>query len=245
VRANHWGNGGGNALAIDASDNIFLGGTFVDTLDLGGGPMNGPAHNTGNTGSFLAKLDPSGGYLHQLDAQGVNAFIGGLATDSSGRVFVAAENGQYGMNLGGGSLNGTIVTGLLDASLGHVWSQSFAGSSDYATSVVADPSGAAGFTGSYGQYSSPPDFGLGALPGTQGAFVVRFDATGKALASFGSNAMGGISYHGAVGMDIGWMAATDYVVVGSCVGTMTFPSGPFTCGDGGTTGNGFVARLAP
>ncbi len=243
VRAKNWGDSGTQeiyGLALDSSDNIFVGGRFESAIDFGGGTMSGPTAGSGTFNLFIAKLDASEGYLHQLNTATTttNGIINALATDSSGNVFVTGVDADT-VNLGGSTLTATgsydAFIGELDGSLGHKWSKHYASSSAVlGWSVVADPTGGVAMTGQYN--GSNLNFGQGALPSGQGLYIVQFDSSGNSLRSWGAAAS-------AASQATAFVAWPDFVIAGQCSGSVAFPSGTLTCTLTGT--DAFAARLKP
>lgn len=243
VRAVSWGDSlyqDIEALSLDPSGNAFISGSFAGSIDFGGGKM------TAQTGTdvFVAKLDPSAAYLHQLDTKvdSASAFLR-VAADTQGKVYVAGRTVTTKMNLGGGDLTPTgpnpfIVAGYLDASLGHVWSNIYGDSKlgESAFAVTVDPTGAAAITGFY--YDNL-DMGLGLLPAGPGPFVARLDATGKTLASWGGG-QGKADY--AMGWAIDYVTWPDFIIGGMCFQSVALPSGKVSCS---TNQDAFFARLKP
>ncbi|WP_441291620.1 hypothetical protein ACSRUE_15200 [Sorangium sp. KYC3313] len=69
----------GQAVAVDADDNLFVMGKFGSTLDLGGEPLSSsPEANE----SFLAKLDPLGNHLWSKGL-GLHVWVSGIASDGA------------------------------------------------------------------------------------------------------------------------------------------------------------------
>ena len=97
VWAKRWGSNlasGHIGLAVDASDNVYTGGSFVNILDLdpGAGVMNVNSGASNTTHTFLVKLDASGNYvtgkrLGTPSFASVNSSV--FETDASFNVFIA------------------------------------------------------------------------------------------------------------------------------------------------------------
>jgi hypothetical protein len=172
-----------NAITTDPTGNVFFAGvTTGGDVDFGGGPIGG---GNGNR-LYMVKLDPSGGYLWSSAFAPVNGqqFPTGLATDSSGNVYVA---GAFDTQIGFGAkifttLGDTdIYVAKLDPNGNVLWAKQFG-------STLADTSGgiavdAAGNVFISGGFSGGIDFGTGTLTPSGGsdAFLVKLDTNGATL----------------------------------------------------------------
>lgn len=172
------------ALAIDAQNNVVIGGFFAGTTNLGGAnftAINGPPD------AFLAKYAAANG-AHLWSKQFAEAaaqtastqIINDIAVDPAGAILVLGSF-LKSANFGGGSLLATsgLVVAKYDAAGTHSWSIGFGNSSSLVpTAIAADSSGSAIITGTF---DTPVDFGGGALinPGAIGndIFVAKFDST--------------------------------------------------------------------
>jgi hypothetical protein len=159
--AKRFGNTGddkANALSLDDSGNIAIGGYFSGTVDFGTGPIT----SQGSWDSFAAKFTSSGAAIWAKDLGGTDTDeVFGVATDTSGNVVVVgAFKGT--MNAGGATLasNGYwdgFAAKYSAASGAHIWSKSFGGIyDDLANAVATDASGNAIVTG---YFSATADFG--------------------------------------------------------------------------------------
>jgi len=158
-------------IAVDASGNVFLTGSFQGTMDVGGGPLT----SAGEADILVAKLDATGAHLWSERFGDANRQVcWGVATDASGNVLLV---GTGAVDLGGGTLPFNNFVAKLDAAGGHLWSQSFAGA--YPEGVAVDDSGNVLVSGLGGGW----DFGGGVLPGE--IFLVKFDASGAHVWSQG------------------------------------------------------------
>jgi hypothetical protein len=156
-----------NALSLDDSGNIAIGGYFSGTVDFGSGPIT----SQGSWDAFAAKFTPSGATIWARDLGGTNTDeVLGVATDANGNVVVVgAFKGT--MDLGGGPLSSNgywdgFAAKYSAASGAYVWGKSFGGvNDDLANAVATDASGNAIVTG---YFWNTIDFGQGAL-GSAGA----------------------------------------------------------------------------
>ena len=138
------------AVALDPSGNIFVVGSFTETMSIGATTLSSP----GRTDAFVAKLDPGGTPLwaKQLGATEL-ALALGVAVDAQGAaVIVGGYRG--GIDAGGGKLNSAFDDAFvvkLDAGGNHVFSKSFGGAqNDDAEAVALDGQGRIVVTGSIG-----------------------------------------------------------------------------------------------
>jgi len=169
----------GSSVAVDASGNVFLAGSFAGSVDFGGGPLV----SAGGEDIFVAKFDPSGSHLWSRQV-GDTCFTGtqSIAVDASGNVFLAGSFGG-GLDFGGGQLKSAggydIFLAKFDPNGAHVWSRRFGDIDDYqeALGVAVGPSGNVVIAG---YYRGTVDFGGGPLvsAGGEDIFVATFNPSG-------------------------------------------------------------------
>jgi hypothetical protein len=227
----------GIGIATDASGDVAVTGRFLDTVDLGGGPLT----SAGRDDIFVAKFSAQGNHLWSRRAGSATyrEYGSGITVDGSGNVVVV---GSYNdpMDMGGGVLP---YGGSLDMFLAkyasvdgaHLWSHGFGSTNqDDGTAVVCDGSNNVILLGRFG---GSVDFGGGALvsAGTADVVLARYGANGM---HEWSKRFGDVSYTSGNGV------ATDplgnIVVAGMLPGTVDFGGGPIV-------GNGavFVAKFNP
>jgi hypothetical protein len=228
----------GESVAIDASGNVVVTGSFLDSVDFGGGPL------TSDTGVdiFVAKFDPAGNHVwSQRFGDRFDQVSLGVAVDASGNLILT---GFFlgTVDFGGGPLSEPagydVFLAKLDAAGSHVWSKSFGDAgSQFGLDVAVDASGNAVVTG---QFSGSVDFGGGLLPSTglEDIFVARFDAGGNHLWSQHY----GAAFEQSVGSAVAVHASGNAVVTGIVNGEVDFGGGPMTsAGDQDI----FVLQLTP
>jgi beta-propeller repeat-containing protein len=164
----------GTAVAVNVLGDVFLGGDFQGSIDLGQGTMV----SAGASDVFLARLDSSGFPVWaQSFGDTADQHLTSLAVDASGNVTVTGQF-QGTIDFGDGphtSAGGNdIFVAKLDASGVPLWSKTF-GDVSFAQSgksISADPSGGVIVAGVFG---GTVDFGGGSLicKGTSNAFVAR------------------------------------------------------------------------
>ncbi|MDP6288529.1 MAG: SBBP repeat-containing protein, partial [Acidimicrobiales bacterium] len=194
----------GEAVAVDSSDNVYITGSFIGTVDFDPGP--GTANFTvvdGNDKTFVLKLDSSGNlvWVKRIGSRTVTS----IALDSSGNIYTTGDfSGTADFDPGPGTTNLTQNGGGYDAFVSKlnssgdlVWAKSFGSSGSktlYSNSVAVDSSGNVYTTG---QLWSTADFDPG--PGTTNltsvagtdVFVSKLDSSGDLVwaANFGGDGM--------------------------------------------------------
>lgn len=140
------GNETGYGIAVDSSNNIFVTGSFLGTVNFGGAALFGAAGDS----IFIAKYDSNGNHVWSRTAlESSSTFGHAIAVDASGNAFVTGVFGGF-INFEGTSsqLNSNggydVFVVKLGASTGTgVWSKEFGGASesDNGSSIAVDHSG--------------------------------------------------------------------------------------------------------
>jgi hypothetical protein len=164
----------GTAIAVSALGDVFLGGDFQGTVDIGGGPMA----SAGGSDIFVARLDSAGGPVwSQRFGDTADQHLVSLAVDVEENVVVTGQF-QGTLDFGDGphtSAGGNdIFVAKLDPSGSVLWSKSF-GDATFAQSARSVATDAGGNVVVAGTFGGTADFGGGALvcKGTSNAFVVK------------------------------------------------------------------------
>jgi hypothetical protein len=227
----------GNALAVDASDNVFYGGYANGPVDFGCGPL--PVAN-GNDAAMVMKLSP-GGTCAWNKSYGHNSAVLGLGTDPSGNILAT---GVYGIDIDLG--NGVIATKgsndgfvvKLNPSGTPLWSKTFGDAATQSPdSVVSD---ASGNVIAYGYFNGTIDLGGGPLVSSGGSdlYLVKYSPTGVHLWS---------KHFGDASNQIAKGLATDpagnIIITGSLNGSVSFGGGVLTTA--GAAADVFAAKLSP
>ena len=191
----------GRDVAVDPTGNVFITGEIAGATDFGGGVLD-----PSGWGMVIAKFDPNGNHLWSYafdDTTGSFFTHGyGVAADASGNVVLVGHFvGE--MDFGGGTLtsapSGDLVIVKFSPTGAHMWSQSFSTSNNSAPDVAVDGAGNIAFTGLLG--SATVDFGGGNIVGNGDPFLVKFDANGNHLWSYGFTAGGNLLGVGGVAFD--------------------------------------------
>lgn len=208
---------GGQAVALDASGNVYVTGHFQASVNFGGGALI----SAGSGDVFLASFTPAGAHRWSKRFGGAVADYGhGVAVDASGNVYVAGCF-QAAADFGAGTVSSA---GLNDAFLAsytstgtYRWSKTFGGSGgDDAFAVATDASGNPFITGNFAgtvSFGGTPFYSAG----ESDIFVASFSSLGSHRWARASG--------GAIG-DIGYDVASDssgnIYVTGYFQGTASF-----------------------
>jgi hypothetical protein len=86
----------GLRIVVDSSDNLYLTGTFQDSVDLDPGPGQDLHQSAGNSDMFIEKLDSSGELVWNLvySSSGID-FTRDLAIDAVGNVYLTGKIGMF------------------------------------------------------------------------------------------------------------------------------------------------------
>jgi hypothetical protein len=169
-----------SSIALDASGNIFLGGSFTGTGNFGGANLI----NVGQADAFLAKYNSQGNPQWALSFGGTSGdVINKIAVDSQGNVIVTGYFAGL-VNFGGTTLSSSF--GSTDVFLAkysplglNLWAKNFAnqGSSEYGTGVAVDKTNGDILLAGY----ALSDINLGGGVLQQCGFLARFSSSGGHL----------------------------------------------------------------
>jgi hypothetical protein len=227
----------GNSVAVDASGNVYVTGTFIGAVDFGSGSLQ----SAGAYDVFVASFAPSGapGWSKRFGGGGYD-FGKSVVVDASGNVCVTGTF-EGAVDFGSGSLQSAGGDDLFVASFAPGgaprWSKRFGGAhNDEGKAVAIDGIGNVYVTGSF---DDTVDFGNGPLQsaGAQDIFLASF--TSSSLPRWSKR-------FGIVGSDIGSSAAVDgsgnVHVTGYVTGAVDFGNGPLPYADWGDI---FLASFTP
>jgi hypothetical protein len=169
-------------VAIDNGDNIILAGTFIGSVNFGGGQLQ----STGNqfTDAYLAKLNAGGGHVWSQRFGDINSQEGHDVATGPGGAIALVGMFQNQMDLGGGALSTSgdrdAYLAKFDAAGTHQWSKQFGDSAlqdARSVRIAADGSVAAG-----GHSEGDIDLGGGVLQHNgigKRAWVSRYASNGS------------------------------------------------------------------
>jgi hypothetical protein len=228
------GSSAGAAVAADADGNVFVGGSFNGTMELGGKSLTA----AGQSDIFLAKLDPTGALVWSKRLGGAfSEWVQEIVIDPAGNLVVIGGF-EASTDIGGGSLAAVGETDVfvlgLDSAGNHLFSRSFGSASyDYGIGVAV---GAGGEIALAGSFDGAIDLGGGALSSVdEDAFVAVLGPTGDHR---WSRRFGGVGHDLAKG--VGVDPAGNIVIAGLFSNEVDFGGGPLVAeGDYET----FVAKL--
>jgi hypothetical protein len=160
-----------NGVAVDTSGNILVAGYTEGNLD--------GNTSAGSKDMFVAKYDSSGTKLWTRQLGSAVIDVGrGVATDSSGNVYVAGyTDGNMDGNVLAGVTDGFITK--YDSSGAKQWTTQFGGPADDAAFAIAVDSGANIYVTGYtkGALTASPN----PVPGVNDVFVAKYNAGGARL----------------------------------------------------------------
>lgn len=122
----------GTGISLDANNNIYIAGTFTDTVDFDPGPgtyyMTPPLSSTVNFNTFIVKLNPNGDFVWAKQiggAAGVSVSLLDMKVRDAFLYFYAASNGNVDVDPGVGIVNlssGGIIEKLDTAGI-FIWAK--------------------------------------------------------------------------------------------------------------------------
>ena len=222
-------------LAVDPGGDLFLGGGFSGSIDLGKGPLL----SAGDNDVFLARLDPAGNAVWSRrygDAK--SQVLRDLALDGKGRIILGGDLSGT-IDLGGGPIGDASshpFVAQLDGAGKHLWSHLVSTGGGNLRGLAVDGPGAVLLTG---DFSGAGDFGGGNLVSAGGTdiYVVKLGSDGKHVWSQRFGDFAGQIGHDIDGSDAGFVAVT-----GSFSGGVNFGGGPVNSKGGN---DGFLAVFGP
>jgi hypothetical protein len=239
------GGNNGNAVCVDSSNDVYIGGQFHFQADFGGGTRQG---NGGESG-FVAKYSGAdGSYIWDHINLG-NSFNSVSAVTTQGTQLFAVGYSFGDIDVGGGNMPALTEQGFAasynKASGAFNWGRPHAGtgSNVQALGCVMDTTGHLLVTGSYtsGFSIDSISYTQSGISGSGAGYVVRLDTVaGLAIAGFqigGTSSIGGVASGGPIAVD----SAGNIIVGGIATGEVDFGDGQVT----GGTGSMWVAKYTP
>lgn len=217
------------AVAIDPSGDVFVLGTFMRTVDFGGGPMT--TSDGVRPDVFVVKYGGATGAYIWGKRFGGDDFdtAGGIYVDDMGRsVIVGGFTGTT--DFGGGSVTSSGIYDIFiveyDSAGNHIWSMQLGNStSQCALDVALDASYNVIVTG---EFWGAVDFGGGMLTssGNKDVFVAKYSAGGAHVWSkrYGINDVS-LNNDPQSGRAIAVNSANEIIVAGDFVGAINFGGG--------------------
>jgi gliding motility-associated-like protein len=186
----------GNAIAVDASGNVYATGRFGGTADFDPGAGVSDLTAAGSSVTvfdvFILKLDVTGNFVWARNFGGIQEEDGyAIAADASGNVYTTGIfSGTVDFDPSASTFNlisvgkTNIFISKLDATGNFVWAKSFGGAGGAAYSLKLDPTGNVYATGIFsGTADFDPGIGTANLKGdvsnTADIFVSKLDNAGN------------------------------------------------------------------
>jgi len=171
----------GQGIAVDSSDNSYITGSFLGTVDFGGGNVT----SAGSDDIFVLKLNSSGTFQWVSTFGGTSIDIGeDITVDSSGNSYITGWFRET-VDFGGGNVTsaggGDILVLKLNSSGTFQWVNTYGGTSgDVGEGITVDSSGNSYITG---WFRETVDFGGGNVTSAGGSdiFVLKLNSSGAGI----------------------------------------------------------------
>jgi hypothetical protein len=225
----------GNAIARDATGNVYITGHFEGTVDFDPGVGTVNLTSAGGYDIFVAKYTPAGALVWAKGMGGAAMDEGlGIAVDAAGNVFTTGHfSGTADFDPGAGMASLTsagsfdIFVSELDSSGNFLFAKRMGGTSlDFASGIAVDASGNVLTTGHFeGAADFDPGAGTVSLTsaGADDIFVSKLDSSGNFVWAKG---MGGTSFDQGTGIAVD--ASGNVLTTGWFIGTADFDPGAGT-----------------
>lgn len=246
----------GNSIFVDASNNVYVGGTWCTTVDFDPGAGIDNRTVSGATDAFILKLDASGNYVWASCFSGTgNEQVLGLTVDGSGNVYSTGfwyetcdfdpGAGTYSIQASVTNTNSSCFISKLNASGAFLWAGEIGGGQFHEGHGIAVDGTGNVYVGGYfiGGTDFDPGAGVYSIPlgsgGSEDAFVCKLTTAGAFVAAV-KFAGTGVDRCNALALD----ASGNVVVTGFYSGTADLDPG---AGTANATSVGlkdiFVAKL--
>jgi len=171
----------GQGIAVDSSGNSYITGSFLGTVDFGGGNVT----SAGSDDIFVLKLNSSGTFQWVSTFGGTSIDIGeDITVDSSGNSYITGWFRET-VDFGGGNVTsaggGDILVLKLNSSGTFQWVNTYGGTSgDVGEGITVDSSGNSYITG---WFRETVDFGGGNVTSAGGSdiFVLKLNSSGAGI----------------------------------------------------------------
>jgi hypothetical protein len=218
------------SVAFDGAGDPVVTGYYGGSIDFGGGPLVAQ----GTTNVYLAKLDPSGGYLWAKSYGGMYIQQArGVFLDGADNIYLTGDY-QGTIDFGGGPLLAAgatptnIFVAKLDPTGAHLYSHGFGGGGTCIANAIAGD--AAGNVAIAAQVTQTIDFGAGPLTAAGGASNTNPDIAVATFTPAGAlrwaKLFGDASAQKGLGVAVG--PNGDAVVTGFFAGSVDFGGGALT-----------------
>ncbi|MFO0928453.1 MAG: SBBP repeat-containing protein, partial [Gemmataceae bacterium] len=239
-------------LAVDATGNVYVAGTFRGTADFNPGPATFNLTSAGVDDAFVTKLNAGGGFVWARRFGGIDSeAVTDIAVDGQGQVYTTGRfNGTVDFDPGPGIVplvsnqSHDVFVSKLDAAGGFVWARRIGGAStDFPGEIAVDTAGNVTVAGEF-QDSADFDPGVGdyllTSAGNTDVFLVRLDAAGGFVWArrFGGPGMDDVG-------DLAVDGRGNVYTTGDFGGTVDFDPGAGEYSLTGTSRAVFVSKLDP
>jgi peptidoglycan hydrolase-like protein with peptidoglycan-binding domain len=171
----------GQGIAVDSSGNSYITGSFLGTVDFGGGNVT----SAGSDDIFVLKLNSSGTFQWVSTFGGTSIDVGeDITVDSSGNSYITGWFRET-VDFGGGNVTsaggGDIFVLKLNSSGTFQWVNTYGGTSgDVGEDITVDSSGNSYITG---WFRETVDFGGGNVTSAGGSdiFVLKLNSSGAGI----------------------------------------------------------------
>ena len=243
-------NAQGNAIFVDDSGYIYVGGTYYDSVDFDPGPARKTLNDNGNANFFVAKYTAAGAlkWVRGSGGASLGDAVNGIAVDNQGNVFITG--GMHGtvdfneLNPGSTVYTTNVLDGFVakyDRNGNYLWSNQINGNDgDVGSDIQLDPAGnvyVCGYTGG-AKFSASSAVVLSL--GVEDAFIAKYTSAGGFIwaKTVGS---GGTDLAGKLAIDKGG----NILLSGNHSGNIIFdPASPIgTIAGNGSASNAFIAKF--
>jgi hypothetical protein len=181
----------GQGVAVDASGNVYVTGTYrISSITVDGITLDAPI-NAG-VAAYIIKYNTSGTALWAKKIDGAGTDYGlGVAVDASGNVYVTGHYQSAAITVDGitlaAALNGGFATYIIkyNTSGTALWAKKIDGmGNEYGNGVAVDASGNVYVTGYYTNAAITVDAGVtldAPLNGGAAAYIIKYNTSGTAL----------------------------------------------------------------